>query len=192
MRRELNEVVSRFNTGVAISREEIETLVREVTDQVEKILNLERQLQDAEDIYNRANERYAKVSEEFGPMNERGFPQTLRQWAEYVWEQNEYLGWHDGRDRIDSFKDDALAICMKIANIHAELSEALEEVREGQLEIYYHDDNPKPEGFGIELVDAIIRIMDLAQSLGVDLQECFERKMAFNKTRGYRHGGKRV
>lgn len=79
----------------------------------------------------------------------------------------------------------------KIALVHSELSEALEECRAGRVEdgIYYAGDS-KPEGFGIEMADAVIRIMDLCCALGINLQECVELKMAYNQTRPYRHGGK--
>lgn len=46
----------------------------------------------------------------------------------------------------------------------------------------------KPEGFPIELADAVIRIMDLAERLGIDLAEMINLKMAYNSTREYMHG----
>lgn len=107
----------------------------------------------------------------------------------------------------------AKAIPEKIALIHSELSEALEEYRAGRVAhgIYYRDENGldhdatcawthcpvggaleklKPEGFGVEMADAVIRIMDLCAVLEIDLQDCIEKKMAYNQTRPYRHGGK--
>jgi NTP pyrophosphatase (non-canonical NTP hydrolase) len=50
----------------------------------------------------------------------------------------------------------------------------------------------KPEGFGIELADAIIRIMDLAEWLDIDLAEMIGIKAEYNKSRPMRHGGKKV
>jgi hypothetical protein len=50
----------------------------------------------------------------------------------------------------------------------------------------------KPEGFGIELADAVIRILDTAEAIGIDLEAMIDLKMAWNETRSYRHGGKRA
>lgn len=48
----------------------------------------------------------------------------------------------------------------------------------------------KPEGEGIELADAVIRIMDYAIHRGIDLEQMVKLKMAYNATRPHRHGGK--
>jgi hypothetical protein len=51
--------------------------------------------------------------------------------------------------------------------------------------------NPlKPEGFVVELADAVIRIADLCGALGLDLAAAIELKHAFNVSRPFRHGGK--
>lgn len=51
-------------------------------------------------------------------------------------------------------------------------------------------DHLKPEGFPIEIADALIRIFDLAGAHGIDLDEAVRIKMAYNATRPVRHGGK--
>lgn len=63
-----------------------------------------------------------------------------------------------------------------IALIHSELSEALEEHRNGfgLTEIYYKKD--KPEGIPIELADAIIRMLDYCGKMGLDLGIFYERE----------------
>lgn len=101
-------------------------------------------------------------------------------------------GWWDDFDIADTGAY-ARYISTKLALIHSEISEALEELRKTPtvLMTYYGKDD-KPEGFGIELADAIIRIMDLCAALGIDLEKCIEEKMAYNETRSYRHGGKAV
>lgn len=78
----------------------------------------------------------------------------------------------------------------KLALIHSEISEALEEYRNGKMDSYYNGDSDKPEGFGIELADAIIRIFDLAEFLGIDMEDLVIQKHQYNRTRSYRHGGK--
>ncbi|MEV2911712.1 hypothetical protein ABNF65_24645, partial [Paenibacillus larvae] len=69
-------------------------------------------------------------------------------------------GWWDGRR---SFGD-------LIALMHSELSEALEEHRDGRhyTEIYY-EGNGKPCGIPIELADTVIRIFDACGYYGIDL-----------------------
>jgi len=61
-------------------------------------------------------------------------------------------------------------IAEKIALCHSELSEALEEYRDDKLSsgVYYNPESSKPLGFGIELADAVIRIMHLAELAGVN------------------------
>lgn len=50
----------------------------------------------------------------------------------------------------------------------------------------------KPEGVASELADVIIRIFDMCGLYGIDLEAVIKEKMAYNKTRPYRHGGKQL
>src|SRR3546814_6752737 len=50
----------------------------------------------------------------------------------------------------------------------------------------------KPEGVGSEMADIFIRLMDEVERSGIDLEWEVTRKLAYNRTRGHRHGGKRV
>lgn len=84
--------------------------------------------------------------------------------------------------------------CEKMLLIVSEISEALEEFRDGKglTEIYYDDKNqyvpPKPEGIPVEIADAVIRILDWCEHNEIDLEHALRLKMDFNKTRPYRHG----
>lgn len=94
--------------------------------------------------------------------------------------------WPEGDDDVNNIPE-------KLALIHSEISEALEEYRnfDRLSEIRERMYDRAPEGFGIELADAMIRILDLAEYLEIDMQQCIEIKMRYNKTRPLRHGGKR-
>ena len=48
----------------------------------------------------------------------------------------------------------------------------------------------KPEGVPSELADVVIRALDAAGAWGIDLETVIEEKLAYNVTRGHRHGGK--
>jgi NTP pyrophosphatase (non-canonical NTP hydrolase) len=119
--------------------------------------------------------------------------------------------WPDGDDfhnQADYRRQESLAITEKLALIHEEVSEALGEIRSGHeaTEVYYtsrigapypeqihnEDGKPlrKPEGFGIELADAMIRIADLAYLTGIDLGAHIIEKAQYNATREHKHGRK--
>ena len=68
----------------------------------------------------------------------------------------------------------------------SELSEALEEHRAGNPPVYY--DDGKPEGLAVELVDCVIRCLDVLSSLGVNIDGIVNRKLAYNATRPHKHG----
>lgn len=78
-----------------------------------------------------------------------------------------------------------------LALIHSEVSEVLEEYRNGHkpTETYYSEGG-KPEGIPSELADIIIRVLDYAGYAHIDMWSAMRDKMTYNRTRPYRHGGK--
>ena len=68
-----------------------------------------------------------------------------------------------------------------------ELAEAMEAYRDGNPSSEKIDGYTKVEE---ELVDTIIRILDLAGGMEFDIEGALRAKMAYNETRPYRHGNK--
>ena len=79
-----------------------------------------------------------------------------------------------------------------LALVHSEVSEALEEWRIDEDLAVIRMEGDKPVGFAVELADTLIRICDLCEAVGVDLNAALKIKMAYNSTRPWRHGGKRA
>jgi hypothetical protein len=100
------------------------------------------------------------------------------------------------------------------ALIHSEVSEALEEYRDGKLEVYFvaereqedgkiipevrtdwgdgSFDGEKPQGVAVELADAILRILDYCGRCSIDIEYVLRVKHEYNLTRPRKHGGKRI
>ena len=81
----------------------------------------------------------------------------------------------------DDWFRDKYKIPAVLALIHSEVSEA--------LEAYRKDDK---ENFVEELADVLIRVLDCAGGLGLNMDEEVANKIEINKGRGFRHGGKKV
>lgn len=120
---------------------------------------------------------------------------TLNEMQKAAHENSKAKGWWDDQKRADGTLVPSCVeaeIPLKLALIHSEVSEALEEYRSGHPPTEVRIENGKPEGIPAELADVVIRIGDLCGALGIDLQAAVAQKMAYNATRPHRHGGKRA
>lgn len=98
-----------------------------------------------------------------------------------AYETSKSKGWYD---------DGGHSVGEAIALMHTELSEALEEYRNGNSIQLVYFKGEKPEGFSVEIADLCIRVFDFCGAHGIDLQSVIELKMEYNKTRPHRHGNK--
>lgn len=89
------------------------------------------------------------------------------------------------------YPDPDLTFATMIALLHSEVSEALEAFRKIGMEDYT-DRGGKPDDVASELADILIRLLHYCAVLGVDLEHEFDRKMAYNEKRPFRHGGKKL
>lgn len=125
---------------------------------------------------------------------------VIRKLGERIYDIAFQHGWYDESRTFG----DRIALC------HSELSEALEEHRNGHhmSEVYYKHScaladwnetwlekpsctcTPKPEGIPIELADTVIRILDMCAAENIDIVGALQVKVRFNNSRPYRHGGK--
>nr|DAG17395.1 MAG TPA: hypothetical protein [Caudoviricetes sp.] len=98
---------------------------------------------------------------------------TITEWAKEIHENAVKHGWWETKRSTGEV----------IALIHSELSEALEEARDNRPMMYVLGPNGekictpcyfngrKPEGIAVELADAVIRVLDMAEHVGMPLQD---------------------
>ncbi len=92
---------------------------------------------------------------------------TLADWQKEIHALAREKGWWDEERPIPEL------LCL----IHSEVSEALEAYRERDS-----------HGVAEELADVVIRCLDMAAGLNIDLEAEIEWKHEFNKTRPRKHG----
>lgn len=117
---------------------------------------------------------------------------TLKQVAEMVHALAWKKGWHSRKETDDAFVE---RMCN---NLHDEVSELHEAWRNNKL--WKPCDKtlqmakagiPPLTNIEEELADIVIRTLDNAEKLGVNIELAVDCKHRFNATRPMRHGGKR-
>jgi len=127
--------------------------------------------------------------------------------SESIYADNVERGWWDSDSRIKNLFTSgkisrstfmefrANMIAAKLALMHSELSEALEGMRKDLMD----DHLPSREMIEVEFADAIIRILDTAGYLGLDVGGAISEKLAYNANRAdhkrenrEKEGGKKI
>ena len=129
---------------------------------------------------------------------------NMNEWAKEIHANAVAHGWWESERELPE-------ILMLIVS---ELSESLEEYRAGRSMVWHacmFDGEPcseddikcrywvngecsagyceqKPEGIAVEVIDALIRILDWCGKEGLDVEALVKEKHEYNKTRPYKHG----
>ncbi len=105
---------------------------------------------------------------------------TISELQKEAWELAEEKGFHGGN--TGNFRDVTL---LRLCLVHTEVSEAAQGVKR-------HWDglptNAQRTEFAEELANTVIRILDLAGCVGVDLEEAILHKMEANRKRPHMYG----
>jgi NTP pyrophosphatase (non-canonical NTP hydrolase) len=112
------------------------------------------------------------------PVKDTLFTQVISVLAKEIYEDAVKRGWWEGT------RNDGECLAL----MHSELSEGLEALRHGNPP---SDHIPNFSGIEEELADVIIRILDYAEANHLRIGAAIETKVQFNKTREYKHGGKK-
>ena len=111
----------------------------------------------------------------------------LKKLQEKIHQGNVDAGWWTDLDTLQSLAEECrirtrfgkALVAEKLALIHSEVSEAMEASRKNLMD----DKLPHRKGIEVELADAVIRILDLAGALELDLAGAIQEKLMYNQTR---------
>ena len=107
---------------------------------------------------------------------------SINKLAKLCYDDAVTLGWYDP----EFLKSNTETMMM----VNTELCEVVEELRKPEPVAFIKSETGKPEGWHVEVADAVIRLLDFAAYRKIDLDAIIEDKLAYNRTRGIRHGKK--
>lgn len=105
--------------------------------------------------------------------------ETINELSKVIYNSNVKAGWWTLEDELLQGKERATLIASKLALVHSEVSEALEGMRKNLKD----DHLPHRDMVEVELADTVIRILDLAGFLKLDLGGAIVEKFEYNQKR---------
>lgn len=115
---------------------------------------------------------------------------TLNEWRDAIHAYALAKGWWStSRENDKAILDRNFGEMLML--IVTEAAEAMEEWRAGELvtATHYAEDG-KPEGIPSELIDIMIRVLDICGAYSIDVGGEMADKHTYNLQRSFRHGGK--
>lgn len=109
---------------------------------------------------------------------------ALDELASIVHDNAKAHGFHDFKENESQFLTRALLL------INCEVAELFEAHRQHELRRPCDKASTGLNNLEEELADIVIRALDIAKRMGVDIGNAVARKHAYNVERPYRHGGK--
>ena len=109
---------------------------------------------------------------------------TIGDWVHEIHKNAVQHGWYDSKG-AKNFGELLMLVVTEVA-------EVMEEHRNGRLmKETYVNKNGKMCGIPSELADIVIRVMDICGYYNIDLEQAIAEKHEYNKSRPYKHGGKK-
>lgn len=120
--------------------------------------------------------------------------QGWNQLADTIHAEVRVNGFYDAYDQLFSTLDEPeereqlklMSVGQKLALVTSEVGELVEAFRKPRIskKLLTHTEAEE------EMADVVIRLLDLAAFLGMDIEGAMQAKLAYNRTRTYMHGGK--
>lgn len=168
-------------------------------------------MEQAADIYNIVTvSNFAEAFNDLGKEEEKEIGEAVEKvfndFSKIINGGNRKRGFWEDFDKHEEKKELRNAfICQFIMLVNTELSEAVEALREGNLTEPFDKLKLKEmlkagtpfktafkvtikDKFEDEIADAIIRLLDLAGGLNIDIGYFIAQKLKYNSTREYKHG----